>query len=374
MNICCLIDSLGPGGAQRQMTGLIHLLAAAGNQVRLVNYHREHRHFLHEVIAAGVEPEYIDSKTRIGRVWKIRRAIRAMKPDCLISFLDSPNMMAVAASIGRPRIPVIVSERALDIQGKTWRNRARFNWFRMATRIVANSTAQSRFICTHFPFLASKTRTIINCVDLEKFSPVPDAIPDLPRRLIIGASVIPEKNVIRFIEALGMASRRVPRGSLLVDWFGSSPAGEGETSRPSACESEAMALRDRLDLQHCLRFHPKVNDLHLRFRHFHAACLPSVFEGCPNFICEAMSCGLPVLASEVSDLSMIVGPSEPDTCGQLFDPLSVPDIADALVRFTVRDREELIREGLNARQRAERLFSPAVFTERYVSLIREIAK
>ena len=58
--------------------------------------------------------------------------------------------------------------------------------------------------------------------------------------------------------------------------------------------------------------------------------LPSAFEGLPNVICEAMIAGCPVLASNVSDIPILLGKNER---GILFEPLQPSDICRALIEF-----------------------------------------
>ena len=58
MKVCCVIDSLNSGGAQRQMTWLVRILAERGHDVRLLMYH-DYRHFSPEVERYGVSPDVI---------------------------------------------------------------------------------------------------------------------------------------------------------------------------------------------------------------------------------------------------------------------------------------------------------------------------
>jgi glycosyltransferase involved in cell wall biosynthesis len=366
-NLCCLIDSLGSGGAQRQMTRLIRVLVERGHRVRLVTYYRQYDHFLHDLESLGVEPEYVDTRSKLLRFWSVRSVIRRSQTDCIISFLDTPNLMAILSSLGLTQIPVVVSERSLNVEGKTWTNWRRFQAFRLATRIVTNSHSQAEFVLKNYPFLKEKIRTILNSVDLNDFQPREPRTKLFPIRIIVGASVNPAKNTLRFLESLSLAVQRLSPGTLHIDWFGNNFFENGEPTAASGYYLEAVALVKKLGLERSFQFHPVVDDLHLRFRHYDAACLPSVFEGCPNFVCEAMASGLPILASNVSDLPMIVG----SDCGRLFDPKSATDIAMSLTEFALGGSAKSEQQGRAARDRAEKLFAPQIFAERFEKVVLE---
>lgn len=360
---------MGSGGAQRQMTCLLAALSSKGHDVHLLLYYRQFQHFLPEVHAVGVEPIYVDSSTKLGRIWAVRRAIRRLQPDCVISYLNSPNILAALSSPGLRRIPVIVSERSLDIDGVTKANRLRFNIFRLVDQVVANSESQAQFIRQSFPFLASRVTTIRNCVSLPQMPSVRKSIHS-PRRIVVGASVNPAKNVLRFIRGVAEASQVLPPQSFVVDWFGNNFFQDGKPTAASEYYLQAIQLVRSLNLQNIFFFHSAVNDLPDRLVNYDAACLPSIFEGCPNFICEAMAAGLPILSSQIGDIPEITG----QTCGWLFDPNNESDIANQLIRFVRSDAEELQQMGYHARTRAVELFSQESFSDAYEAIIRKVVK
>ena len=258
MEICCLIDSLNSGGAQRQMTWLIRSLVELGHDVRLLTYY-EYDHYLPLVRSLGVKPENVESSTKIGRFWNVRAAIRKHKPDVIISFLKMPNMMGVFAGLPPKRIPTIVSERSQDVGGKNLSNRIRFNVFRQASKVVANSHTQNEFIKNHFPFLSGNLSTIVNCVDLEKFKP--NARQEDERlRIMIAATVCDGKNPFGLIRASSILfEQNVPHS---IDWFGKSD------TQPK-CLLQCQEMISELGLEDTFRFRGPVTDMHARLSLIH---------------------------------------------------------------------------------------------------------
>ena len=82
--------------------------------------------------------------------------------------------------------------------------------------------------------------------------------------------------------------------------------------------------------------------------------LPSLTEGTPNCIAEAMSHGVPVIASAVGGIPDTITPQS----GLLVSPGDTGGLAEALVRVAA-DEELRLKMGRAARARYEELFSPS---------------
>jgi glycosyltransferase involved in cell wall biosynthesis len=83
--------------------------------------------------------------------------------------------------------------------------------------------------------------------------------------------------------------------------------------------------------------------------------LPSLTEGTPNSIIEAMSHGVPVIASAVGGIPDVLTSES----GVLVSPSDVTALAEAIIRLA-EDVELRRRMGQAARERYEQLFSPEV--------------
>ncbi len=119
------------------------------------------------------------------------------------------------------------------------------------------------------------------------------------------------------------------------------------------------------------RLHPPEKDVVKLYRSASVLCLPSLYEGCSNVICEAMACGMPILASRVGDNTVLV---EEGGNGFLFAPRSPQDIAEVIMRFTSLPRPVWDEMGRKSREKAEEKFSPADFANKYQNLFGQIKK
>ena len=110
MKITLLVDSLGFGGAQRQIANLAVELKAKGHEVTFLRYVKDD-FYLPLLQKADIVPLTVLSKNTVGRLKNIRKAIRSINPDILISFMSTPNFCACIASVGKHPWKLIVSER-----------------------------------------------------------------------------------------------------------------------------------------------------------------------------------------------------------------------------------------------------------------------
>ena len=94
--------------------------------------------------------------------------------------------------------------------------------------------------------------------------------------------------------------------------------------------------------------------------------MPTLAEGSPNAVLEAMACGLPVVSSDIPALREAVPPE----AGRLVDPLDVRALG-AAIGALVDDVELRTRMGRAARARAES-FSLANRADRILHWLRDL--
>jgi len=371
MRITCLIDYLVSGGAQRQLCTLAVFLQRQGHEVTVLTYHPDD-FFLPMLREAGVEYRCLPRRTKLRRVWTLRRELRRGKQDVVLAFLRGGCLYAELAALPWRRWGLVVSERSA-VPGS---HRARLPWrrwmHRTADYVVTNSHTNRLMLEHAVPALQGRVVTIYNAVDFERFSPGP---PDETRtsnrlRLAVAALHDRHKNALGLIEAVALARAGMPKCDITVDWHGYEPRHLHEAKKPTPLQ-EARDLIAKRGMQNCFRLHPDTTDVPGLFRRSDAVVLPSFYEGLPNSICEAMSCGRPVLASRVSDAGNLIADGEN---GFLFDPHSPTEMADSIVnlaRLSVMEREAM---GICGRRRAETLFRPESVLAKYVEVLTAAAE
>lgn len=378
--IVMVIDALGPGGAQRQFAMLAAGLRRLGHETEALTYWPGD-FFAGELAAAGVPAERVRAGSRPRLALAMRSAIRRRDPDAVIAFLPGPGMLAELAGLPRRGFAVIASERNVDGAGRSLRRALRHALHRFADAVVTNSHAQRERIAALSPALEARTHVVVNGVDLERFAPPQDGGEEAGGesgrlRLLTPARLQPQKNPLALIEAVAIVRRERPALDLAVDWYGDpvetgGEAGGGRWAR-RARERQAGYARRVVEaiagasLEGRFRLHRAVPDPAPLYRAADAVCLPSLSEGTPNAVLEAMACGAPVLAGRAGDTPRLVADGRN---GLLFDARSPRAVADAILRFADLPPGERRRMGREGRAAAEAMLSPDAFAGRWADLV-----
>ena len=353
--ILLFTDSLGAGGAQHQLVGLAVFLQRAGYAVKVCTYHNFdfYKSILYEnQVANELIPCADNSKKRILAVSKY---FKRENPDWVIAYQETPSLLACVAKIMGRDYRLMVSERNTT-QKIGMNERVRFFLYRWADAVVPNSYAQSDFLLSYYPWMKSKLTTISNFVDLERFVFSSKHRKKQPL-IVVAASIWPPKNTVGLIQAVKILKDR--RASFRIEWYGISDVYNDYLD-------QSKKLIKELELEDYINLLPKSKQIQEKYKECDYFCLPSFYEGTPNVICEAMSCGRPIICSKVCDNPVYVAEDEN---GFLFDPKSPVAIADTIQRALQISDEKYLSYCGKSREKAERLLSKKFFVDKYITII-----
>jgi len=248
-----------------------------------------------------------------------------------------------------------VSDRNTTINND-WRTKLRFFLFRKADYIVSNSFSQQLFIETHYPRLTSRVKAITNFVDTQYFGPCQNRECNEELKIIVVARIAKQKNPIFFIDVI---KSLVDKGyHVIVDWYGRSI----DKDLFNQCLEKIMVYK----LEKIFRFKEDSKQINTIYPQYDLFCLPSLREGFPNVVCEAMSCGLPVVCSDVSDIPYIV---QDGINGFLFNPNSLTNAIGAMENILKMDISQRQSIGLSNRARIVKMCSKEIFIESYLKIL-----
>lgn len=156
-------------------------------------------------------------------------------------------------------------------------------------------------------------------------------------RLVTVGSLLPGKNLSALIAALPEVRKRSPELSLEV-------IGTGWLLKDLQQQTRQLGLEETVIFSGNLS-HDEVME---RLSQSHVFVFPTLYEGFPKALLEAMACGLPIIASPVSVIPRLLEGG----AGVLLTGQDATSIADA-VSDLLSDPEKMAAMGCLARERAQ---------------------
>ncbi|MBU3914711.1 glycosyltransferase, partial [bacterium] len=212
------------------------------------------------------------------------------------------------------------------------------------------------------PFLREKLYFIQNGVDISEIDAVTEIAPEIIEWKKQGffvagyiGQLISRKNLETLLKAMSRLSN--------VKW---KLAFIGEGKQRSAIEQLAASL----EIKEHVRFFGFRKDRIPLLKGFDVFILPSLLEGVPRCLMEAMAARVPVIASDIPGCRDLIVPQE---SGLLFPPGDFQSLAECLRRL--RDSTDLTQNIVKtARKLIERRFSAQRMAEEYTFLYEQVKK
>jgi glycosyltransferase involved in cell wall biosynthesis len=258
-------------------------------------------------------------------------------------------------------VPYVISLRGGDVPGAEARVGVmhrllaplRRAVLRRATAVVANSRGLARLSEQADPV---PVEVIPNGVDTVFFCPAPEKAADPGEvRFLFAGRFQSQKNLFVLLDQFAVTARRSSR-SLRLTLIGDGP-------QRAELEAHAQGLGIANLVEWCGWLDkPGLRDAYQCAQVF---LNPSLYEGMPNTVLEAMACGLPVIASRVIGNDEVV---EHDATGLLFD-LDRPDDLAAAMSELANAPARRASMGKLARQRACDNYSWDTTAARYAQLL-----
>jgi GalNAc-alpha-(1->4)-GalNAc-alpha-(1->3)-diNAcBac-PP-undecaprenol alpha-1,4-N-acetyl-D-galactosaminyltransferase len=297
--VALVISSLSTGGAERALVLLARGFAERGHRLSVVTLFGKDHDFY--AIPAGVDRRALDlaGVTRgpgekvyanLRRTRGLRLALAEIRPDVVISFMTTTNVLAVLACRGW-KTPVVVTEHVDS-------RRQRFPWpWRVLRRLVypraARLVSVSPDVDGCFHWLPARQRAVIaNPIRLVEIDADPAAPVgwSWPRAALAMGRLEPEKGFDLLIEAFGRLAARFPDWGLMI-------LGEGSLRRKLEDQVTRLGLAGRA------RLAGAVHDPFPTLCRADLFVMPSRYEAFPMALVEAMACRRPVVATACWDRS-----------------------------------------------------------------------
>lgn len=360
IKLLLLIDSLGSGGAQRQMVTLALMFKERGIDVSLLCYSKQD--FFVSYLEKENIPVYWEvTNNYLKRILIVRKAIRNGNYDAVISFMDVPNFLNCISAIGGKKWKIITGEMSamkntfLSLKGKFF---GLFQFF--ADNIICNSQNAERMWIEYFPKYKYKMGVIYNPILLPDINSIYKPKRDGKLHIIVAASYQYLKNPIGLINALVLLNEN-QKAQIEINWYGRKEVVTGDTR----AFDDASKLIKRHKLEEVIKLNSETQSILDLMNQSDIVALFSELEGLPNAICEGMMLGKPIIMSRVSDYSRLVDESNGFLC-DWDDPHS---IRDAIIKAIELSDKQLVEMGGKSKSKANQLFSNLQIVNQWEDLL-----
>ena len=230
----------------------------------------------------------------LGRLRRLRMALRTFRPDVLHTVLWSANVYGRAASIGL-RLPVVIAAERNVVRRPPWQRQVERLLDRVTSAYLVNSAAIRDELVQSGRLTADKITVIHNGIDLAALPPF--AIDRCAARAALGFP--PGRRLVAQVGRL-TAQKDYPTFLAAVERLASVAAetdflivGEGEERAALAARVAAAGLGSRV------RFLGLRHDVPQVLAAVDVLALTSLYEGLPNVVIEAMATGAVAVVTDV---------------------------------------------------------------------------
>lgn len=282
MKILFLTSTLGYGGAAKMLAFVANNLQEEKNDVHVIGYLCKdvvpifnkdiNLHLLGTILKEG-------GHLRILRI--LYKIIKHISPDLIISFLTFPNLYSVI--LGKVlRIPVIISERGNPYVADGFKMKVIYNIINHADGAVFQTEGAKSFFSRR---LQKKSVVIPNPVVKRNNSVSYDINCDNYDIVFVGRLENKQKRLDVLFDALKYVIGAYPNAQLLV-------YGSGED------EDMLKSMASHLEYSNNIKFMGSTSDPEKSMSQAMVYVISSDYEGIPNSLIEAMSIGMPVVATD----------------------------------------------------------------------------
>ena len=362
MNVMFLMRILEHGGgAERQLTVLAKGLQSRGHQVTVAVLYGGGNVHEAELVEAGVTVVDLQKKgfwDVLGFMDNYFKLLKAIRPDVLHGYMDLQNLLVLLSKLFLPKTKVVwgLSGSTNGFGRIPPSVRVFFKlscWLsRKADLIISNSEAGKRFYASK-GYPVNLIEVVPNGIDTEYFRHQESGRQLLRRQWGVSNGQILIGNIARldrikdhttFLQACARLSQKHPNLKFVC---------AGEDSVEYRMELELLAKE--LGLQDRLIWAGLYSDMPSVYSALDLEVSSSISEGLPNVVPEAMSCRVPVVATDVGDVRLVL--EGIGICPPPSDPVALAEAMDIMLQKDLSDIGHRGRESIVERYSVDKLIS-----------------
>ena len=292
--ILLVIDTLASGGGQKLCLNLAKGLISKSYEVEIFVYDTKNKNFNFfnsefdklDLIIRTIKIEKVKSKlySKFEIIFSLRKLLKTNQYDSIISFLHIPSIYSSVSRIGLKNNNLAVCELSSSNAPVSFIIRQLFYLAcLLSDKVVTNSISEKQILSKKF-LLSKKVHAIWNGFDTRNQEFNVNNNKKIIKKLVIIARVAYPKNGLNFLKGL----------SIFLDKNGWCP----EVSWYGRKEIDDRSVKMQLEMNEFLetnsalkkyfKFCGESKNVSKLYKDFDALVLPSIYEGLPLVICEAM--------------------------------------------------------------------------------------
>ena len=295
-----LLRTMNGGGAERVASHLTHILGKSYD-VHLILFEDTYMEYecagtFHNLDVPAV-PGGVFTKLKLlrKRIARLKKLVQQEKLDCLISFLDSPNVVNLLT--GTPGCRKVVSIRNYDAPRNNLRGKLADGLMKLlykrADRVVPVSKVIAQLFHSRYDIPEEKLQVIYNPYDFdtmtrkaaEPLTPGEEAFYGENFNFINVGRVMPQKGIWHLLKAFSQVCAQAPQARLVL-------VGEDYTKGKLPRLIEELGIGDKVLCT------GRTRNPYKYLKNADCYVLSSLFEGFPNAMVEAMACGCAIVATD----------------------------------------------------------------------------
>lgn len=350
MKIFQVMPVFGMGGAEIMCENLVYELKKLGHDVIVISLYDTQTAITKRFSEAGIDVRFLHKKIGFdfSMFKKIFAILKKEKPDIVHTHIYTTKYVFPLALLLNIKVVHTVHSVATKEATKASRilNKMFFKYFNIIPVALSENIRQT--IEEEYKLKPDKIPVVFNGIDLSKCNKKENYIANDVFKIVHVGSFLEVKNHIGMIDAFESFHKKYPDSQLHLI---------GDSDRRVYIE---QLVRDK-KLDECIIFHGLQANVHVHLKNMDVFTLPSLYEGVPMSIIEAMGTGLPIVATKVGGIQDML-----DEESAILVPVDSDAIAQGYERY-YEDEELRKKHGLEALKRADK-FSAETMAKKYVEI------
>lgn len=348
------MPEFGLAGAEIMCENLTYELIKLGHKVIVVSLYEYHSPITNRMEASGVDIRYINKKPGLdfSIIGKIRKILLQEKPEIIHTHLYVLQYVFFASLMTTVKVRIHTVHNIARKENSFAARKLNYIFFNFFNVIpVALSSIIQDTIEKEYKIKKENIPIVFNGIDLSKCIPKDSyKVNGLFKILHIGR-FSEQKNHLGLIKAFSLFHKKYPNSELNL-------IGDGEKK----IEIEKYVMKN--NLIDCVHFLGLKSNIYSYLNSADMFTLPSLYEGVPITLIEAMGTGLPIVATSVGGV--------PDMLENMKDALltshDINNICNAFYQYA--NNESLRKEhGKNAKEKSLQ-FSIKITAEKYLEIYK----